>query len=58
LEERKCPNVGDHLKHHRGSAEDIRYLQEAGDGVLLEISDGALVVGQALKDIFEGKVLE
>jgi hypothetical protein len=34
--------------------QDVRDLEEAGDGVLFEVADVALLIRKALEDILEG----
>lgn len=54
----KCTYIRHHLEQDWRGAEDVRYLEIAGNGIFFEVRDASLVIRQRLEDIFEGVKLE
>lgn len=54
-EERESAYVGQHVEYDGGDGEDVGQLEEAGDGIFLEVADAGirLMVGKGLEVVFE-----
>lgn len=54
----KCTYIRHHLEQDWRSAENVGYLEIAGNGIFFEVRDASLVIRQRLEDIFERVKLE